>query len=131
MDRIEKETRSLQKQTLIQQFKESKTTVAIVVLVVLVLSWNVHKSSDKVIAHEKLSGVLIGTHLVQRKSAPSATMLSVRLDSGDILTVVAPSRFVTQMRAEVEIYKDTTEQGSVYYHFGQYSLRKAPSDGRP
>lgn len=120
MDRIEREFRKQQKQPWVQRVKESKFAIMLVLVMLIILSWNIYRSNEKVIESERLSGVLVGIHQVQGNLGSPITMLSIRLNNGESAMVTAPTNLVVRNQAEVEIIKGKTEQGSVYYYFGSY-----------
>lgn len=120
MDRIEREFRKQQKQLWVQRVKESKFAIMLVLVMLIILSWNIYRSNEKVIESERLSGVLVGIHQVQGNLGSPITMLSIRLNNGESAMVTAPTNLVVRNQAEVEIIKGKTEQGSVYYYFGSY-----------
>lgn len=124
MNRIERAIKEQRKRDLFQRIKESKVGIVIVVLVVVVLSWNVYRSTDKVTKQSKLSGVLVGIHQVQGNLGSTTTKLSIRLNNGETVLVTAPEQFVVRSGAEVEIIRGNTAQGAVYHHFGGYRETK-------
>ncbi|HLQ24722.1 MAG TPA: hypothetical protein VK138_02460 [Acidiferrobacterales bacterium] len=119
MDRIERELREQQKQIWIQRIRESKFAIVFALVIVIILSWNIYRSTDRVIENEKLFGVLAGIHQVQGNLGSSTTMLSIKLNNGENVMVTAPANFVVRIHAEVEIIRGKTEQGSVYYYFSR------------
>ena len=121
MDRIEHELRGQRKRIWIQRIKESKFAVGTVLVIVMVLSWNIYRSTDKIIEKETLPGVLVGIHQVQSNVGSATMMLSIKLKNGEQVMVTAPSQFVIKIDAEVEVVKGKTEQGSVYYYFIKYT----------
>jgi len=124
MDRIEQELKNLQKRIWFQRIKESKFAIGFILVIVIVLSWNIYRSTDKVIENEKLLGVLDGIHQVQGNLGSSTTMLSIKLNNGENVLVIAPANLVVKENAEVEVIRGKTEQGSVYYYFSSYGQPK-------
>ena len=124
MDRIEQELKNQQKRIWFQRIKEFKFSIGFILIIVIVLSWNIYRSADKVIENEKLFGVLDGIHQVQGNLGSSTTMLSIKLNNGENVLVTAPANLVVREHAEVEIIRGKTEQGSVYYYFSSYRQSK-------
>ena len=124
MDRIEQELKNQRKRIWFQLIKESKFAIGFLLVIVIVLSWNIYRSTDKVIENEKLFGVLDGIHQVQGNLGSSTTMLSIKLNNGENVLVTAPANLVVREHAEVEIIRGKTEQGSVYYYFSSYRQSK-------
>lgn len=124
MEKIEQALKGQKKRELFQRLKESKVGIVIVFLVVVVLSWNVYCSTDKVNEQNNQSGVLVGMHQVQGNLGSTTTKLSIRLENGETILVTAPEKFVMRSGAGVEVIRDKTEQGAVYYHFGGYRETK-------
>lgn len=120
MDRIEKELSARKRRIWLQRIMESKLAITFIVLFVIALSWSVYQSTDKVIENDKIYGVLIGMHQVQGNLGSSTTKLSIKLNNGDTVLVTAPDNFVVRDGAEVNLVRDKTEHGSVYYHFVSY-----------
>jgi hypothetical protein len=104
--------------------KQSKFAVAILCIIAAVLIWNIYRSSAKVIESEKLSGVLVGSHHVLRKSSPPTNMLSIKLNSGETIIVTTPPGTPIRESADVEIIKGKTNRGPDYYYFSGYKERK-------
>lgn len=124
MDRIEQELKNQQKQIWFQRIKESKFAIGFMLVIVIILSWNIYRSTDKVTENEKLFGVLDGIHQVQGNLGSSTTMLSIKLNNGENVLVTAPANLVVKENAEVEVIRGKTEQGSVYYYFSSYRQSK-------
>ena len=124
MDRIEQELKNQQKRIWFQRIKESKFAIGFILVIVIILSWNIYRSTDKVIENEKLFGVLDGIHQVQGNLGSSTTMLSIKLNNGENVLVTAPANLVVKENAEVEVIRGKTEQGSVYYNFSSYRQPK-------
>ena len=124
MDRIEQELKNQQKRIWFQRIKESKFAIGLLLVIVIVLSWNIYRSTDTVIENEKLFGVLDGIHQVQGNLGSSTTMLSIKLNNGENALVTAPANLVVRENAEVEVIRGKTEQGSVYYYFSSYRQSK-------
>ena len=124
MDRIEQELKNQQKRIWFQRIKESKFAIGFLLVIVIVLSWSIYRSTDKVIENEKLFGVLDGIHQVQGNLGSSTTMLSIKLNNGNNVLVTAPANLVVKENAEVEVIRGKTEQGSVYYYFSSYRQPK-------
>ena len=124
MDRIEQELKNQQKRIWFQRIKEFKFSIGFILIIVIVLSWNIYRSADKVIENEKLFGVLDGIHQVQGNLGSSTTMLSIKLNNGNNVLVTAPANLVVKENAEVEVIRGKTEQGSVYYYFSSYRQPK-------
>src|SRR5713226_1014285 len=110
MDRIERELREQQKQIWIQRIRESKFAIVFALVIVIILSWNIYRSTDRVIENEKLFGVLAWIHQVQGNLGSSTTMLSIKLNNGENVMVTAPANFVVRIHAEVEIIRGKTEK---------------------
>lgn len=124
MDRIEQELKNQQKRIWFQRIKESKFAIGFLLVIVIVLSWSIYRSTDKVIENEKLFGVLNGIHQVQGNLGSSTTILSIKLNNGENVLVTAPANLVVRENAEVEVIRGKTEQGSVYYYFRSYRQSK-------
>ena len=124
MDRIEQELRNQQKRLWIRRIRESKFAIGFLLVIVIALSWNIYRSTDKVIENEKLFGVLDGIHQIQGNLGSSTTMLSIKLNNGENVLVTAPANLVVRENAEVEVIRGKTEQGSVYYYFSSYRQSK-------
>jgi hypothetical protein len=120
MNRIEQELRAQQKSIWAQRIKESKFAIGFVLVIGIILSWNIYRSTDKVAEQEHLFGVLVGIHQIQGNLGSSTTMLSIKLNNGQNVMVTAPANLVVRDHAEVEIIRGKTEQGSVYYYFSNY-----------
>ncbi len=124
MDRIEEELRNQQRQIFIKRISESKFTLGFMLAIVIVLSWNIYKSTDRVNESEIMYGVLIGLHQVQGNLGSTTTMLSIKLNKGETALVTAPDNIVINKGSEVAVIKGTTKQGSVYYYFSGYRQSK-------
>ena len=124
MDKVEQELKNQRKRIWFQLINESKFAIGFLLVIVIVLSWNIYRSTDKVIENEKLFGVLDGIHQVQGNLGSSTTMLSIKLNNGENVLVTAPANLVVREHAEVEIIRGKTEQGSVYYYFNSYRQSK-------
>ena len=124
MNRVEQELKNLQRQIWLQRIKESKFAIGLILVIVILLSWNIYRGADKVIESEKLFGVLVGIHQVQGNLGSSTTMLSIKLNNGESVLVTAPANLVVKENAEVEVIRGKTEQGSVYYYFSSYRQPK-------
>lgn len=124
MDRIEQELKNQQKRIWFQRVKESKFAIGVLLMIVIVLSGNIYRSTDKVIENEKLFGVLDGIHQIQGNLGSSTTMLSIKLNNGENVLVTAPANLVVRENAEVQVIRGKTEQGSVYYYFSNYRQSK-------
>ena len=124
MDRIEQELKNQRKRIWFQLIKESKFAIGFLLVIAIVLSWNIYRSTDRVIENEKLFGVLDGIHQVQGNLGSSTTVLSIKLNNGENVLVIAPANLVVREHAEVEIMRGKTEQGSVYYYFSSYRQSK-------
>ena len=124
MDRIEQELKNQQKQIWFQRIKESKFAISFVLMIMIVLSWNIYRSTDKIIENEKLFGVLDVIHQVQGNFGSPTTMLSIKLNNGEIVWVTASANFVIRENTEVEIIRGKTKHGSVYYYFSSYRQSK-------
>ena len=124
MDRIEQELKNQRKRIWFQLIRESKFAIGFLLVIAIVLSWNIYRSTDRVIENEKLFGVLHGIHQVQGNLGSSTTVLSIKLNNGENVLVTAPANLVVREHAEVEIMRGKTEQGSVYYYFSSYRQSK-------
>ena len=124
MDRIEQELKNQRKRIWFQLIRESKFAIGFLLVIAIVLSWNIYRSTDRVIENEKLFGVLDGIHQVQGNLGSSTTVLSIKLNNGENVLVTAPANLVVREHAEVEIMRGKTEQGSVYYYFSSYRQSK-------
>ncbi len=120
MKKIDEELRQQRKKIWIEQIKQSKFSIGLVLVIVVILSWNIYKSSDRLVESQSIYGTLIGIHQVQTNLGSSARMLSVELENGERVIVAAPENFVAENQAEVELSKGESAQGSVYYYFVGY-----------
>ncbi len=124
MDRFEKKIRNQQKQIWLQRIKESKFAIGFMLAIIFILTWNIYKSTDKVIETDKLVGVLKGIHQVQGNLGSSTTVLSIKLNNGENVLVTAPANLVIKQGAEIEVIRGKTEQDSVHYYFSSYRKPK-------
>ncbi|MEY4729373.1 MAG: hypothetical protein RL020_531 [Pseudomonadota bacterium] len=124
MNRIEQELKNQQKRIWFERIKESKFPIGFLMVIVMVLSWNIYRATDKIKENEKLLGVLDGIHQVQGNLGSSTTMLSIELSNGENVLVTAPVNLVVRENTEVEVIRGTTEHGSVYYYFSRYKKSK-------
>ena len=124
MDKTEQELTKHQRQIWIQRIKESKFVIGLVLMIVIILSWNIYRSTDSIVKSEKMFGVISGIHQVQSNVGSSPTMLAVKLSNGESVIVTAPANLVIRMDAEVEIIRGRSAQGSVYYYFSSYREMK-------
>ena len=120
MGRIEQEIKNQNREILIQRIKESKYSIAFVLLIVIILLYNVYRSTDKIIKSEKLSGVLVGLHQEQTNLGSTTAKLFIKLKNGELIMTATPVDFVVKNNSEVIITKSLTEQGRVYYYFNSY-----------
>lgn len=119
MNSIE-ELSTQQKRIWFQQIRKSKFAIGFVLVIAIILSWNIYRSTDKIFEHEKLFGILVGIHQIQSNLGSSTTMLSIKLNNGENVMVRAPANLIVKEHAEVEIIRGKTQQGSVYYYFSNY-----------
>ena len=124
MDRDEQHLTKLQKLILTQDVRDSKVAIGLVLMIVIVLSWNIYRSTDTIVKSEKMIGVINGIHQVQSNAGASPTMLAVKPSNGESVIVTAPANFVIRMDAEVEIIRGKSAHGSVYYYFSGYRETK-------
>ena len=124
MGRIDQELKNQQKRLWIQRIKEYKFAIGFMLVIVVVLLWNIYRSTDRVIESEKLFGVLEDIHQVQGNLGSTITMLSIKLDNGENVLVTAPTNLVVREKSEVEVIQGKTERGSVYYYFSSYRQSK-------
>ncbi len=120
MDRNEPHLTKLQKLIWTQDVRDSKVAIGLVLMIVILLSWNIYRSTDTIVKSEKMTGVISGIHQVQSNVGSSPTMLAVKLSNGESVIVTAPANIVIRMNAEVEIVRGKSAQGSVYYYFSRY-----------
>jgi len=120
MDKVEQAFVEEKKQAWIGAVKQSKFAIGLLFVIVGILSWNIYRSSETVTVSEKFEGIVIGAHHVQRKSPPSMTMLSIKLDSGEVVMVAGPLDKPIRMNSEVEVIKGKTDQGREHYYFSAY-----------
>lgn len=120
MSKIERVLIEQQKKIWFQRVKESKFAIGFILVILFILSWNIYRSTDKVIENEKINGVLLGVHQIQGNLGSTTTMLSIKLNNGDNIMVTAPAYLVVKKQAKVEVIKAMTEQGAVHYYFSAY-----------
>ena len=125
MGRIELELRKLNREKYIKWIKESKGSIAFIVILILVQVYNVYRSSDVIIKTEEITGVLVGLHQKQSNLGSTASILSIKLDNGIIVNSPATINFVAKINNEVLVTKNITEQGNVYYYFQSYIHQSA------
>lgn len=120
MDHVSNEIR---RQTLQHYWKgvfQSKFAIGFLLAIVIVLSWNVYKSSDSVVTSEIVSGKVLGVHQIQGNTGSTVSMLVVQLNDGKTVMVIKPLGVVAKPGKMANLSKESTKQDSIYYHFIDY-----------
>jgi hypothetical protein len=120
MGNFEDKLRQQKNNVLIYGVRQSNIAIVLILLVVMLLSWNIYKSTDKVIASDNVYGTSIGIHQIQRYIGSTSTILAVKLNDGEIVTAATPETFFVKINAKVEIIRYKMRQGGVYYQFNRY-----------
>ena len=124
MDKIQRTLLKLNIERWYQDIKESKFAVGFLIVIVLILSWNIYRSSDKIADSKKINGQLVGLHQVQGNLGSSVTMLSIKLENGKNVMVTSPYNLPIKKNEKVEIIEGISEQGYTYYYFSKYEGNK-------
>jgi len=81
MNKIDEELRGQRKKIWLEQIKESKFSIGLVLVIVVILSWNIFKSADRLVETQSIYGTLIGIHQLQTDFGSSARMSIEDIDA--------------------------------------------------
>ena len=79
MNKIDRELRKLEKEAFLENLKNSKLAILLMLLIIPILFWGAFRGPDKTIKSEIIVGYVVGTHQIQSLVGSTESRLSVKL----------------------------------------------------